>query len=271
MNTELIEKLAGAAREAGEIMKEAAARGPRVMSKDGHANFVTEYDQKVQEFLFSRLGAILPEAHFMGEEEGQEVFMEEYGKGYTFVIDPIDGTSNFMKSYFPSVTSIALLKDGKPYIGVIYIPQSDQMFYAQKDCGAYMNGEQIHTSPSPLAESLVGMGTSPYYGERISGAALQLALHYLSRSIDIRRSGSAAFDLCMVACGRTGMFYEPVLCLWDYGAGALIVQEAGGVVTDMEGGPLNYTGKSSLIAVSGAIAKEDYMPPKSMWPPRDPE
>ena len=211
--------------------------------------------------VLKELSRILPEAHFVGEEEGQEIFLPEYGKGFTFVVDPIDGTSNFMRDYELSVTSIALLKDGRPYIGVIYNPYADRIFYAEKGCGAFENGRQIFTSPDPLSHSLVSMGTAPYYADEITHSAFEIGNWYLKRSIDIRRSGSAAWDLCLIASGRTGLFYEPLLCLWDYAAGACILEEAGGTITDMHGEILAYRGKSSILAVTAGVAKEDYLPP----------
>ncbi len=261
---ELLERIREAARGAGEIMKSASDIRPSEI-KSGHANFVTEYDALVQEYLEEKLAGILPEATFVAEEEGQEVFKEQDKTGFTFVIDPIDGTSNFMKGLRPSVTSIALLKDGKPYLGVIYDPYSDSMYYAEKGRGAYLNGSRIMSSEAPLSGSLVSMGTAPYYEKEVSASAFVIGHRYLQRSIDVRRSGSAAYDLCLVASGVTGLFFEPRLCLWDYAAGACIVCEAGGRITDFLGNPLSFTGKSSIVAASQGIVKEGgYLPPEEL-------
>ena len=260
----LLTQIRDAAKGAGEIMLHASFDSSSVMSKEGHANFVTIYDKKVQEFLIRHLSKILPEAHFVGEEEGKESFLPEYESGYTFVIDPIDGTSNFMKAYRPSVTSIALLKEGVPYIGVIYNPYTNQLFSAEKNRGAFLNNTLLQPNETPLSESLVGMGTAPYYGEEISRSAFEIGLWYLLRSIDIRRSGSAAWDLCMVAAGHTGLFFEPRLSLWDYAAGACILQEAGGIITDLYGNPLSYRGISSICAASKGVATGNYLPPTEM-------
>ncbi|MBQ9064114.1 MAG: inositol monophosphatase [Blautia sp.] len=260
----LIESIKEIAVGAGEIMKSASDIHPSE-AKAGHANFVTRYDAMVQEYLEGRLSALLPEATFVAEEEGQEVFKEEDKTGFTFVIDPIDGTSNFMKGLRPSVTSIGLLKDGMPYIGVVYDPYSDSMFYAEKGHGAFLNGKRIMSSDSPLSESLVSMGTAPYYEEEVSRSAFLLGHYYLTHSIDIRRSGSAAFDICLVASGVTGMFYEPRLCLWDYAAGACILEEAGGKITDFHGDPIPFTGKSQVLAASrGVVEGGNYLPPSEL-------
>ena len=257
---ELISIIGDAARKAGAIMLEGVKSRREVFAKDGHANFVTSYDKKVQDFLFQTLGSAIPEAHFLGEENGKDTFSGEDTKGLTFVIDPIDGTSNFMNGLFPSVTSIGLLKDGAPYLGVVYCPYADQLFSAEKGKGAFENGKQIHTSKAPLKESLVTMGTGPYY-EGLPEKAFRQAALYMDRCIDIRRSGSAAFDLCMVAAGHTGLYFEPLIQLWDYCAGALICTEAGGTVTGYDGRPLPFNGPSSVVAASEGVAKEKgYLP-----------
>ena len=262
----LREDIIKAAYGAGEIMRSAPTSVAYEKSKEGHANFVTEYDSRVQQYLQKELSAILPEAHFVGEENGSEIFLPEYADGFTYVVDPIDGTSNFMKAYRPSVTSIGVLKDGKPYAGVIYNPYTDQMFSAEAGCGAYENGQRFFSSEDPLSQSLVAMGTAPYYEEEVSRSAFLMGHWYLLRSIDIRRSGSAAWDLCMVAAGHLGLFYEPRLCLWDYAAGACILEEAGGRITDIYGRVLTCRGSSSIVAVSRGVSREEYLPPAELIP-----
>lgn len=260
----LREEIIQAAYEAGEIMNSAPLMVRQANSKEGHANFVTEYDRRVQEYLQSKLLSILPEAHFVGEENGREVFLPEYEHGFTYVVDPIDGTSNFMKAYRPSVTSIGVLKEGRPYVGVVYNPYSDQMFSAEAGCGAYENGERFFSSGEPLSASLAAMGTAPYYEDAVRKSAFQMGYWYLQRCIDIRRSGSAAWDLCMVAAGHLGLFFEPKLCLWDFAAGACILQEAGGCITDLYGNKLSYRNASSIVAVSQGVMKDDYLPPEEL-------
>lgn len=251
-NRELLQGIVSAARAAGQIMLDAVGIDEATDAKAGHANFVTEYDRRVQELLFERLAVLLPQAHFVGEEEGAESFRDEYRKGCAFVIDPIDGTSNFIEGYRPSVISIALLLDQKPYIAVIFNPYGDMMFTAVRGEGAFLNGKSIHTSSKPLSESLVSFGTSPYYAE-LSDRSFATARRYMDLCIDLRRSGSAAWDLCQVAMGVTGMFFELRLSLWDYAAGALLVEEAGGKATDAGGRPFTYDGPSSVTAVSAGV------------------
>ncbi|MBQ6321235.1 MAG: inositol monophosphatase [Lachnospiraceae bacterium] len=260
----LLNQIRNTTREAGEIILRSSVEERISFAKGGRANYVTVYDEKVQDYLFTKFRDLLPDAHFLGEEEGQDNFLSGYEKGYTFVIDPIDGTTNFMKDCHLSVTSVALFRDGEPFIGVVYNPYTGEMFWAEKNKGAFCNGAGIHTSEDDLSHSLVNMGTAPYCEDHISLSAFRIAHWYLQRSLDIRRSGSAAFDLCMVAAGRTGVFFEPYLSLWDYAAGGLIVTEAGGKVTDLHGNALSWRGPVSICAVTAGVAKEAYLPPKEL-------
>jgi myo-inositol-1(or 4)-monophosphatase len=259
LKMELREQIEAIAIEAGKIMLSADSIQAATDEKSGHANFVTMYDKKIQEFLFAELARVLPEASFVGEEEGAESFREEYRKGYAFVIDPIDGTTNFIKAYRPSVTSIGLLLDGKPNIGVVYNPYQGIMYSAERGKGSYRNGIRIYSSEEPLARSIFSMGTAPYY-EELTARSFRIAEKYLHRTIDMRRSGTAAWDLCLLATGITGLYYELKLGLWDFTAGAIIAEEAGCVLTDIDGNPLTYDGPSSVLAVSRGVARENYLP-----------
>lgn len=245
-----IEDIKQTAREAGDILL--TAKRPKIMEKSGHANFVTETDEKVQRFLVDKLKDILPEAEFLGEEDGQDVFSAKMAKGFCFVIDPIDGTSNFIYEYRPSVVSIGLLKDGKPYMAVVYNPYDDEMFSAIAGEGAYMNGERIMSSEAPLSEQLSCFGTAPYY-EELRDRSFDIAKKLLPLCVDLRRSGTAAWDMCCVAIGRCGLYFELKIQIWDYAAAALIAQEAGCSVTDTEGNPLSYTGASSALCMSRGV------------------
>lgn len=246
----MIEKIVEIVREAGEIMVN--AHGSRVMEKSGHANFCTETDEKIQAFLIKRLKGVIPEASFLGEEDGQDVFNEKMGHGYCFVIDPIDGTSNFIYEYRPSVISIGLLKDGDPYMGVVYNPFDDMVFSALKGQGAFMNGERIMSSDAPLKDSLTVFGTAPYYSE-LKDRTFEIAKSLMSQCVDIRRSGTAAWDMCCVALGRCALYYELRIQLWDYAAAALIASEAGCSVTDTKGDPLSYRGPASALCMARGI------------------
>lgn len=247
-----IEDIIDIAKEAGQIML--TAKRPRVMEKSGHANFCTETDEKIQAFLMEKLAKLIPEASFLGEEDGQDVFTSKMSKGYCFVIDPIDGTSNFIYAYRPSVVSVALLRDGQPYMAVIYDPYDDMAFSAIAGNGAYMNGERIMSSDAPLKDSLSVFGTAPYYTE-LQDKTFDIAKKLLPLCVDLRRSGTAAWDMCCVAMGRCSLYFELKIQLWDYAAAALIAQEAGCTVTDTEGNPLSYKGATSVLCRAAGVTE----------------
>ena len=240
----IIEEIIQIAKEAGEIMVSAVR--PKVMQKEGHANFCTEMDEKIQAFLIEKLGKVIPEASFLGEEDGQDVFTSKMESGFCFVIDPIDGTSNFIYEYRPSVVSIALLKDGKPYMAVIYNPYDDMVFSAKAGEGAYLNGERIMSSDAPLSDSLTVFGTAPYYVE-LQERSFEIAKKLLPLCVDLRRSGTAAWDMCCVAMGRCSLYFELKIQLWDYAAAGLIAMEAGCILTDIEGNELSFKGPTSAL------------------------
>lgn len=256
---ELLNGMEQAARRAGAIMLSADHIAESVTSKAGHGNFVTKYDKMVQEYLFSALSQLLPEARFIGEEDGKDIFTPEDTQGYVFCVDPIDGTANFLTGCRPSVTSIGLLKDGKPYMGVVYNPYFDVLCAAIAGEGATKNGKPIHSSQAPLERSMVLFGTAPYYPEFMD-YTFDLCKYYLPRSIDLRRVGCAAWDLCTVAMGAAGLYFEEHLSLWDYAAAGLIAAEAGCTLTDLKGSPIPYNGPSSMLCASAGVAKEDYFP-----------
>ncbi len=240
-----IEALTAAAREAGSIMLEATDIQSGVEAKEGRANFVTAYDKKVQEFLYGRLTELLPEAAFVGEEEETHAAL---GHGYAFIVDPIDGTTNFMKGAGCSAVSIGLLLDGEPYMAAVYNPYRDEMFWAQRGKGAYCGKQRIFVSKKPLSDGLVLFGTAPYYRE-LADKSFEMAKSYFDRSLDVRRSGSAALDLCSVASGRAELFFELRLQPWDFAAGALLISEAGGRITTVDGEPLRFDRPQSVLAV----------------------
>ena len=216
----------------------------QIDAKAGHANFVTDCDRKVQERLWRGLREILPDAHFIGEEGTTQEFSP---RGKFFIVDPIDGTTNFIKDFHASTISVALVVDGAAEFGAIYNPYLDEMFTAVRGQGAFCNGRRIHVSSEPLENGLVLFGTSPY-NEELSERSFKLAYAYFRKAIDVRRTGSAALDLCFVAAGRAELFFELSLSPWDYAAGALIVEEAGGIVTDIDGHALGFDRKSSVLA-----------------------
>lgn len=247
LNKSLVEKIADAVRDCGKIMLEAVRTSDMVDEKEGHANFVTIYDKKVQQILKERLLELVPNAVFVGEEDDIHASIK---KGMAFIVDPIDGTTNFIKDYHNSAISAGLTNDGKAYIGVVYNPYLNEMYTAERGRGAFLNGNPIRVSGNPLSEGVVLFGTSPYY-EELSRKSFQMAYAYFKRALDIRRSGSAAIDLCSIAAGRAELYFELRLSPWDYAAGALIVQEAGGVVTTVDGDEITLDKPCSVLATNG--------------------
>ena len=219
----MLDQVVSVVRAAGEMMLSFCA--PKVFTKEGHANFVTECDIAVQDFLFSKLQPILPEAVFFAEEQENAVMTN----AFTWVIDPIDGTTNFIRNRGCSAISVALLKDKTPILAVIYLPYLDRMYTAEKGCGAFCNEEAIAVSHRPLQDCIVSFGTSPYYAE-LADRSLDLARFFMHRAADIRRTGSAVIDLCDMASGGCDIFFELRLSPWDFAAGVLLIEEAGGTV-----------------------------------------
>lgn len=245
---QLLKEIVNAVRSCGAIILNADRTKSGIDEKAGHANFVTAYDKKVQSELQTKLLAILPEAVFVGEEEDVHASVRD---GYAFIVDPIDGTTNFIKDYHASAISVGLAKDGERYMGVVYNPYLDEVFTAVKGQGAFLNGKPIHVSDQPLENGIVIFGTATYYDE-FAKDTFDMAYEYYCKSLDVRRSGSAALDLCNVAAGRAELFFELRLCPWDYAAGSLIVEEAGGVVTKIDGGEITLNEGCGVLATNAA-------------------
>ena len=238
---ERTEKICEAARAAGEMIRRES--GARVFRKEGHFNFVTEADLHVQEELRGRLSAICPEAVFYAEEQENA----RLTNALTWVVDPIDGTLNFMRGRDCSAVSIALLENARPVTGVIYRPFTDEMFAAEKGKGAFLNGEKIRVSEVPFENAMISMGTSPY-NSALARDTLKRAERFLLEGGDLRRTGSAAKDLCDVACGRSDVFFELQLSPWDIAAGSLIVEEAGGVFRQYLEKERTFDQKTAILA-----------------------
>ena len=220
----MLTKIITVVKECGRIVRNAQIHHVELKNQD-RRNLLTEYDVKVQAILQQKLKEILPEASFLGEE-GEQNYKRD---GYCFVCDPIDGTTNFVKDFHFSSISVALLKDGKPVLGVIYNPYLDELFSAERGKGATLNGKFIHTTKDCLADSLITFGTGVNDLSQID-YVFEYAKKCFRSAIDVRQCGSAALDLCNLACGRIGYFWEMKLSPWDYSAGALIVEEAGGIM-----------------------------------------
>lgn len=218
----------------------------------GPADYVTQVDTDIQSFLAEELGKLTPDVQFLGEEEGlHEMTADTY-----WILDPIDGTTNLIHDYQHSVISLALYEKGEITLGIIYDPFREDIYHARKGQGSFLNGQQIHVSEAlALKETIVSVGTSPYDRE-VADENFRRIRRVFDRSQDIRRTGTAALDLAYVACGRTGGFFEPLLSPWDFAAGMLLVLEAGGKVTNFDGGPLDLLKRGSVVATNGKVHEE---------------
>ena len=238
----MLNKIIEIVKKAGEIIITAHNQESAVTAKEGKNNFVTKYDVAVQEFLFSELRKVFPEAEFVGEE-GKNNFNS---KALRFIIDPIDGTTNFMQDYRCSCISVALCKENDIIAGVVYNPYTNEIFSAEKCKGAYLNGKEIRVSDRPLSNGLALFGTSPYHPEN-TDETFALLRKIFDFSRDIRRSGSAAYDICTIACGRCEVFFEKSLQPWDIAAGTLILKEAGGIALNYEGKEIDFSAPNDVV------------------------
>lgn len=192
-----------------------------IHEKSDAANIVTNMDLASQHYIIEECQKLLPDSCFYAEEEGKQ----ELGEAYTWVIDPIDGTTNYAYDYRHSCISIALLYKKKGIIGVVYDPYLEECFVGIEGMQSTCNGQAIHASKNPSNHALVLIGTSPYHKE-LADVTFDIAKRLFLNCRDLRRSGSAALDICYVANGRVDAFYEAQLSPWDYAAGKIIAMNA---------------------------------------------
>lgn len=235
--------------EAGKIIKQNWDT-PHEVKHKGRIDLVTETDTAVQNFLRSQLATVLPEAEFLGEEDAGNV-ESALQKPLCWVVDPVDGTTNFVHRLPIVGVSVALLASGSPILGIINSPILAETFYATRGNGAFADGQPIHVSATDrLADSLVATGF-PYD----IGNELPAILHRLERVLPatqgLRRPGAASLDLAWVACGKLDGFYEDGLKPWDMAAGWLLIEEAQGRVTTFQGEAAGWG--LSLLATNGLI------------------
>ena len=240
----MLKDICAVVREAGALVRDAADIAAHTHEKTSVRDLVTDYDVAVEARLKKDLLSLLPEAVFLGEEEKER---QDASRGWAFIVDPIDGTTNFTRALRQSAVSVALARDGRVEYGVVYDPAKEELFSARRGGGAFLNGQPISASGRDLAHGLVIVGSSVYYRE-LAAPTFRTLEFLFDRAMDFRRLGSAALDLCYIACGRAEMFYEYRLSPWDYAAGSLIVEEAGGCTADMTGEALPIVLPSSVWA-----------------------
>ncbi len=224
-------------------------RKDKVQTKSRN-DFVSYVDQEAEKQLVKKLGELFPNAGFITEEGT----VEQGGGAYCWVIDPLDGTTNFIHNSTPYAVSIALVHNMQPVVGVIHEVTRNETFYAWEGSKAYMNGTEIQVSDTrTLQESLLCTGRPHNYLEKLD-ALVQSFAYFLDHSHGLRTTGSAAADLAYVACGRFDGRYEFGLKPWDIAAGVLLVQQAGGQVCDFNGGNA-YFKTGDIIAGNAHITR----------------
>ena len=217
------------------------------------ADYVTQVDFSVQKHLTEELARLYPDIQFLGEE-GQKHALDWMRP--VWILDPVDGTTNLIHDFQESCVSLGLWDGRELVFGCVYNPFHEELFTAVKGQGAYLNGKKMTVSDRPdLRHSLIMVGTSPYEKNRADEVFDKMKRLFVA-SEDIRRSGSAAIDLCTVACGRADGFFEYNLKPWDYAASAAIIMEAGGSVTGLDGKPIFPGENAVVVASNGHIQQE---------------
>ena len=234
------------AREAGALLMHYFQKHIKIEYK-GDADLVTAADRASEALIRERIQQQFPGHDVLGEEQG----LNDQGSDYRWYVDPLDGTTNFAHGFPVFCVSMGLDYKGSRVAGVIFDPTRDELFAAEQGSGAYLNQQRIHVSKTAsLAECLLATGFPSHKRHKNPNIFFyhQITLH----THGVRRAGSAALDLCCVACGRFDGFWEFNLNPWDTAAGVLIVQEAGGMVTDFKGGPFQLHGRET-VASNGLV------------------
>ena len=252
-DNEILELICSAEREAAELILQ--AKHVISESKSSGRDIVTQYDRKVQELLVERFSSAVEGARFFCEENDEQ---DELNAEHVFIIDPIDGTMNFVRQFNHRCISVAYMSRGQLRAAAVYNPYVDEMFSAVLGQGAKLNGRPIHAAESDLSGSVVCCGTSPYFPQ-LADRGFALMKEVFLNSLDLRRQGSAALDLCSAASGRAGLYFELNTSLWDYAAGLLIVQEAGGICLTCDGEAMPLDGSKSSVAAGSKKAVEDFL------------
>ncbi|HKJ42738.1 MAG TPA: inositol monophosphatase family protein [Sunxiuqinia sp.] len=240
----ITDQLEQIAKKAGQFIREERLKiSADDIELKGKASLVTYVDKNTEQLIVDEVHKILPDAGFVTEEGTAG----EDGEKYKWVIDPLDGTTNFIHGIFPHSVSIGLVENDKPIAGVVYEVGQDELFKAWKGGGAFLNGKPISVSKSSKHEDVLLATGFPYYNFDMLNDYLKLLEFFMIETRGMRRMGSAAVDMVYVACGRFDGFFEHALHAWDIAAGIIILQEAGGKVTDFKGGD-NYLYGKELVA-----------------------
>lgn len=239
-------------RNAGEVIR-TNWKKPRQIRHKGVVDLVTETDVAVEQALKRDLAEILPEALFVGEESTDPA-NPAVPDALCWVVDPVDGTTNFVHRIPLVAISVALCQHKRPVVGIVLAPMLDQCFYATVESSAFCNGEKIGTSPEETLQQALAVTGFPYSMAKGFSTLMQNLERVLPATQGLRRFGSAAIDLAWVAAGMTDVFYEGGLKPWDMAAGWLLVERAGGKVTQFSGAPVAF--HTTLLATNGHVHGE---------------
>lgn len=233
-------------RKAGALML--SYGNPEVYQKEGRANFVTEADVAVQTCLMEQLAARYPGARFFAEEKDENVLTDDL----TFIIDPIDGTLNYLRGRACSMISVGAVQGKQAVFGAIYDPYRDLLFHAETGCGAWCGSDRLHVSDVPCESAVISLGTAHYVEGTLEKTARSVA-GVLGTFGDLRRLGAATRDLTDIAIGQSEGSFEWMLNPWDYCAGSLIVTEAGGRCGNIMGGDITYAHAIPFMAATPRV------------------
>lgn len=242
------------AQNAGKILLKHFQKKFKVIYKgSGRNNLVTEIDKLSEAFIIKNIKKNFPDHEILSEESGAiEKSAKTRKSGFRWVIDPIDGTNNYAHGHPFFAVSIGLEKDNKIVAGVVYAPVYGELFRASKGCGSFLNDKRIHVSKiKNLDEAILASGFSYVQKER----NFPYIEHFALKAQGIRRCGAAALELAYLAAGHQDGFWEFGLQAWDFAAGKILIEEAGGKVTNIEGKPLLLT-NHDLIASNGTLHRE---------------
>ncbi|KZC04626.1 PREDICTED: inositol monophosphatase 1-like [Dufourea novaeangliae] len=244
--------------ESGKIIRDAIQGSKKIETKAGDWDLVTQYDKKMEEFLINSIAKEFPKHKFIGEETVSSTnSLPELTDEPTWIIDPIDGTTNFVHSFPFTCVSIGLSVKKELEIGIVYNPILEQLFTARRGRGASLNGKPIHASKvEKLEHSLLCLEASYATIESIRDTVLGRMEAFVSVAHGIRTMGSAALTLCYVAMGAAEAYHTDNLMAWDVAAGVLIIREAGGVVIDTNGGEFNVMSPKVVAAGNHKLAIE---------------
>lgn len=233
--------------KAGDMIRDAHHIERVTKEKNGAADLVTKYDVMVQDFLKTELMKLCPQADFFGEEGAHDALSHEW----VFIVDPIDGTTNFVRELHYSNIAVALACRGEVRYAVVYNPFWEEMYAAEKGHGATLNGRPIRVSDRDVSHAICMCG-STIYDRSFTDRSFAIMRHLYDKCLDFRRFGSAELDVCQVAAGRIDIFFECKLSPWDFAAGSLILSEAGGQLTRLDGTPMDALRAGSVWATNAA-------------------